>query len=110
MVSGLDSGESVIVQNNGSDDLTVTTDGSFTFSAPVLNGNSYNVTVLTSPVDKDCSVTNGNGTVNGADISNISIACTDTIYSIPTLSEWSMFLLSGLLGLLAILSLRRQYS
>ena len=66
---------SVVLQNNGGDDLTLTQGGSFTFATALANGASYNVTVKTPPTDQECSVTNGTGTINGSDITNIMVNC-----------------------------------
>jgi hypothetical protein len=45
-VSGL-TGTGLVLQNNGTDSLSITADGSFTFSTPIADGSTYNVTVLT---------------------------------------------------------------
>jgi hypothetical protein len=47
-VTGLSSDTSVVLQNNGGDDTTVTTDGPFAFAIPVASS-KYSVTVLTQP-------------------------------------------------------------
>lgn len=73
-VSGLESGQSVILQNNGSDDLTINADGAFSFSSPVPEGGTYAVTVLSQPSGKFCTVGNGSGTVN-SNVSNVSVSC-----------------------------------
>ena len=41
------------------------------------NGGSYAVTVFAQPSNpkQACTVGNGGGTVNGADVSNVSVAC-----------------------------------
>ena len=74
-VSGLDSGKSVILQNNGGDDLTVSANGGFSFATALLSGSTYNVTVLTPPSEQSCTVSNGSGTVTGADISDVAVVC-----------------------------------
>jgi hypothetical protein len=56
-VSGLAASESVVLQNNGGDNLTVNSNGSFTFSTSVAQGATYNVTVLTQPATQTCTVT-----------------------------------------------------
>lgn len=66
---------SVVLQNNGGDDLTLTQGGSFTFATTLANGASYNVTVETPPTDQECSVSNGSGVINGDDITNINVYC-----------------------------------
>ncbi|MGD0941739.1 MAG: hypothetical protein ABR905_18745, partial [Terracidiphilus sp.] len=47
-VSGL-AGSGLILQDNGSNNLTVSANGSFTFSSAISSGNSYSVSVLTQP-------------------------------------------------------------
>src|SRR5206468_1858501 len=47
-ITGLAANESVVLQNNGSDDLTVGANGLFTFATPVPSGQPYQVTVLTN--------------------------------------------------------------
>jgi hypothetical protein len=74
-VSGLDSGKSVILQNNGGDDLTVSANGGFSFATALLSGSTYNVTVLTPPSEQSCTVSNGSGTVTGAGISDVAVVC-----------------------------------
>jgi len=64
----------VVLLNDGTDDLSVTADGSFVFTTKYRPGWTYNVTVGTQPAGQTCSVTDGSGTVSG-DITNISITC-----------------------------------
>jgi hypothetical protein len=57
---------SIVVQNNGGDNLTVFGTGiaaPFTFATPIASGGAYNVTVLTQPTNgQTCSVISGSGT------------------------------------------------
>ncbi|MBP6777700.1 MAG: hypothetical protein KA151_10650 [Piscinibacter sp.] len=78
-VSGLGSERSVTLDNNGSDTLTVTTNGSFVFANTVAANKAYEVTVLTQPVGQICTVTSGTGTVNadGDPVDSVRVACTD---------------------------------
>jgi hypothetical protein len=74
-VSGLiDSG--LILQNNGADNLAVSSNGTFNFPTPQLTGSSYSVAILTQPANETCAVTNGSGTVVGTNITNILVTCT----------------------------------
>jgi FlgD Ig-like domain len=75
-VSGLNG--SLVLQNNGGDNLTLTTNGSFTFPTPLANGSPYAVTVLTQPAGQNCTVSNGSGVINGASITNVAAVCTGT--------------------------------
>jgi hypothetical protein len=67
---------SVVLQNNGADNLTVSVNGSFTFVTRVNSGGAYAVTVLTQPATQTCAVTSGAGTA-AADVTQVSVACTD---------------------------------
>ncbi|MDH5178963.1 MAG: hypothetical protein OEZ39_02640 [Gammaproteobacteria bacterium] len=82
-VYGLDNGNTVVIQNNGAGDLSISNRGSFSFIAEQENDTSYDVTVLTQPTgpEQDCMVVNGRGTVTGADISNIAIVCRTTTFN-----------------------------
>ncbi len=72
----------LVLQNNGSDDLTINSDGSFTFSTALTDGSSYNVTVATQPAGQTCTVVNGKGTISGANVTNINITCSTNTYTI----------------------------
>jgi hypothetical protein len=76
-VSGLGTGLSVTLQNNGSDSLTVTENGSFTFNDQLQANDSYAVTVSTQPVGQVCSVADGSGTLNdnGDSIDSVRVTC-----------------------------------
>jgi uncharacterized delta-60 repeat protein len=52
-------------------------DGPFTFPRPLGDGTAYSVTIETQPTNPTqvCTVTNGNGTIAGADVSNILVKC-----------------------------------
>lgn len=68
---------SLVLQNNAGDDLTVTSSGSFSFVSELLNGVGYDVRILTQPSNQSCNLANGSGTVSGADITGVSINCSD---------------------------------
>ncbi len=74
-LSGLASGEQLVLQNNQTDDLTLSADGPFTFAAKLADGAAYSVTVKTPPQGQTCTVTNGSGTLSGADVSNVQVSC-----------------------------------
>jgi hypothetical protein len=77
-VSGLGSGLSVTLVNNGSDALTVSRNGSFTFADTVAANDTYAVEVRTHPVGQQCSVAAGNGTIDadGTSIDSVRVTCT----------------------------------
>ncbi|WP_218944371.1 hypothetical protein, partial [Marinicella rhabdoformis] len=58
-VSGLAGGNTVVIQNNGGDDLNVNANGVSTFATALDDGSAYNVSVLTQPTspNQTCVVT-----------------------------------------------------
>jgi hypothetical protein len=76
-VSGL-AGSGLVLQQNGGDDLAIDADGEFTFATPLEDGASYAVTVFAQPGDpaQTCTIENGNGTVDGANVDDIAVTCT----------------------------------
>jgi DNA-binding beta-propeller fold protein YncE len=76
------------LQNNGGDTLAInaitTTPAAFAFATRIPDGQAYNVTQLvraSAPI-QECTVTNGSGTVAGADVANVTVSCTP-ITAIP---------------------------
>ena len=67
----------VTLQNNGGDDRAVTATGAFAFGTALLSGSAYHVTVKAQPASppQTCTVTNASGTVGGANITNVTVAC-----------------------------------
>jgi hypothetical protein len=74
-VSGLGSGASVVLLDNGGDALTVTANGVFTFATPLTSGAAYAVTVGTQPAGETCTVSGGSGTVGTANITSVAVSC-----------------------------------
>jgi len=70
----------VVIQNNESDDISTTTSGAFTFDTELNDSASYAVTVLTNPTHQSCAVTNGSGTISSANVSNVTITCSNVAY------------------------------
>lgn len=64
-VSGL-SGSGLTLQNNGADDLAVDSNGDASFPTKLAEGESYEVTVLSTPAtpQQDCVLKNASGTVD----------------------------------------------
>lgn len=81
IVSGLDvPGLSL---RNGNDFIGISTNGRFVFPTELDNGASYDVRVFAQPNGQTCAVTGGTGRIQGADVSNIQVACED-IPGVPT--------------------------
>jgi 6-phosphogluconolactonase len=77
-VGGTASGLSgtVVLQDNGGDDLPVSASGAFTFATPLAQGAAYAVTVKDQPQNQTCLVENGAGTMGSADVSDVVVTCT----------------------------------
>lgn len=77
-VSGL--AGTVVLRNNGGDDLTLSANGGFRFATLLASGGTYAVTVFTQPSGQTCTVvSNGRGTVATANVINAAVACTATV-------------------------------
>lgn len=75
-VSGLIAYSSLTLQNNGGDDLeSFSNDIPSNFNTPLAGGSAYAVTVLSQPQGQTCSVANGRGVVNGANVI-VRVTCT----------------------------------
>lgn len=70
-----------LVLRNGVENLTVTTNGTFTFIGRVSNGLTYAVSIATQPVGQTCTVINGSGTVAGANVTNVTVRCVTEVVS-----------------------------
>ena len=76
-MSGLPTGQQLVLQNNGADDLTLTQNGDFRFATELKANASYSVTIKTAPTGVRCQVTNGSGKINnvGSSVQNIKVSC-----------------------------------
>ncbi len=74
-ISGLSG--TVVLRNNGGDDLSLSTNASFSFAIALHGGDAYAVTVQTQPTDQTCSVSSGSGTVAAQNITSVSINCSN---------------------------------
>src|SRR5215813_5651016 len=72
-VSGLSG--TVVLQDNGGDNLSVGANGPFTFATALASGAAYSVTVLTSPSGQTCTISNGSGTMGSANVTNVAVSC-----------------------------------
>lgn len=72
-LSGLSSG-SVVLTNNGGDDLTLSGNGDAVFATALLDASPYDVKVKTNPAGQVCSVTSGSGTFQ-VGITQVLVTC-----------------------------------
>ena len=80
-VSGL-TGTGLQLQNNGGNTLSVTKNGTFTFSTKLVGGSAYDVTVSTQPTGQTCTPSKNTGTVGSSNVTTVVITCTSPTYSI----------------------------
>ena len=78
-VTGLN-GSGLVLQNNAGDNVSIGTNGSFSFNTAIVSGATYSVTVLTQPNSPSqiCAVTNGSGGVTNATVTTVQVACLNT--------------------------------
>jgi len=83
-VTGLTSGQVLILFNNGGDSKTITGGGTgtdtFTFSTSLASGATYAVTVNTAPSGDTCTASNTSGTIS-ASVSSVTVVCAATTYT-----------------------------
>lgn len=74
-VSGL-AGSGLVLQLNGSSDLSVVANGSFAFSTALPAGAAYQVTIRTQPSSpsQTCTLANASGTIAG-NVTNVAVTC-----------------------------------
>ncbi len=80
-VVGLHTGQSVTLQNNSGDNLTVSDNTSFSFTTKVAQGATYLVTVKTQPTAQTCTPNLNSGVVSD-NVSDVSIICSYTVYTV----------------------------
>lgn len=82
-VSGL-AGSALVLADNGSDHLTVSGNGSFTFASKIPVGSAYSVSVVTEPTSpsQSCVVANGSGQAGVTAVTNASVTCSTNTYTV----------------------------
>lgn len=113
-LSGLNRGESVTLVQNGTEALTVRSNGIFNFATPLGSGAAYEVTIGTQPASQLCTVdAAGSGTVPEAGVTHLEVSCAASTDATPaaTTSWWIPYTASpqagttgGLTGLFLIAS------
>ena len=74
-------GTGLTLRLNGTTDLAVSGNGSFTFPA-IADGSAYSVVVFSQPVQQTCPVTSGSGTLAGGSVANIVVSCATNTYTV----------------------------
>lgn len=75
-VTGL-TGSGLVLHNNRGDALPITADGQFTFQGLLAAGATYSVAVAAQPTNptQTCTVANGAGSVDEADVTDVLVTC-----------------------------------
>jgi hypothetical protein len=81
-VGGL-AGSGLVLQNNGGDDLGVSSAGAFTFATSIDSGSPYNITVRTQPASpsQTCTVANAAGTAT-ANVTSVTVTCSTGTFGV----------------------------
>ena len=74
-LAGLSAGQSVSLEDNGGDKLTLSANGTFSFPMSLGAGSAYAITVKSHTPGIACSVSNGSGTVGSSDLTGIGVSC-----------------------------------
>ena len=86
-LTGLASASTVVLQDNGAANLSLTANGSFEFATFLPTDASYTVTVLTQPVGQTCTVANASGTVDATDnVTDVAVTCVTSASLVGTVS------------------------
>ena len=88
----------LVLQDNGGDNLSVTANGSFTFPTQLASGAAYAVTVKTQPSGQTCTVSGGTGTMGSANVTSVAVTCTTN----PPVTHSVGGTVSGLTGTLVL--------
>ncbi len=75
----------LVLQNNGGDDLELFNNGSFTFDTLLPNEAGYDVTVSRQPQSplQECAVSNGSGIIAGTDVDDVVVTPSASTASSP---------------------------
>ena len=90
-LTGLASGRTVTLQDNSTDSLTLSANGSFTFATALAAGASYSVTVSAQPSGQSCSVASGSGTSLANNVTVVSVSCTNNANGLLSLLAGSPY-------------------
>jgi len=81
-VSGLNSGQTVVLYDNDADSVTMSADGAFEFATQIVANGSYSVTIARQPAGQVCTVSNGSGAGMTADVGSVAVNCSTETYNI----------------------------
>ena len=67
----------VVLQNNGGNTKSISTNSLHYFSAPIADEAFYNVSIVTQPDGQTCSLTSSAGQIAGSNITSVGVSCTN---------------------------------
>ena len=87
IVGGMGAGTSVVLSNNGGDNLAVSANGSFTFVTGLATGTNYKVAIVSNPAGQICSLGGSAvGSVALNSITDIAVTCVPSSATVTTLA------------------------
>jgi hypothetical protein len=75
MVSGMNEGEEITLNNNASNATVISANGYFSFTTLIAHNADYAVTVGLQPTGQNCTVSHGNGAGVIANVDDVRISC-----------------------------------
>ena len=77
-------GTGLVLTDNGTDNLKITSNGAFVFPSPVTSGSPYSATITTQPSNptQTCSIAAAAGTVGDADNTTIVVNCSQNTFTV----------------------------
>jgi hypothetical protein len=77
-------GAGLSLQLNGGGTVAIAANGSFTFPTALASGAAYSVTAATQPSGptQNCAIANGAGTVGSSNVTNVTVTCTTSSFTI----------------------------
>jgi hypothetical protein len=73
---------SITLQLNGTESLTRSENGPFTFQSEFEDQSTFTVTITQVPAEQDCPVQGATGKLNGATVTSVKIVCTSHTYTL----------------------------
>lgn len=77
-VTGLNG--SLTLKTTDGAELTLTENGAFAFDGTLADGATYDAGIVAAPGVQTCTLANGAGTVDGADVTNLTVFCEDLVF------------------------------
>lgn len=73
-VTGLGTGKTLVLQQSGGDDLTVSADGLFSFASKISSSSAYSVSLRNQPTNQTCLVSSPGGTAM-SNVNTVAVVC-----------------------------------